>query len=117
MGCLIVLAVLAVLFGIVTLVSLSFHVVGFLLLLLVAGFIGWLADRVVPGRLPGGWLGAVLAGIVGGFVGNFVLRPLGLDHFGPSLFGVQLIPAFVGAVVVALVIELLSNSRARRYME
>lgn len=87
---------------------LTFTLVGFLLTLLVAGLVGWAADAVVPGRLPGGWLGAVLAGIVGGFVGTLLL-----GHVGPTLFGVNLIPAFVGAALIAVLAELTVGSRAR----
>ena len=36
--------------------SFAFHLLGLLLMLIMAGLIGALADAVVPGRLPGGWL-------------------------------------------------------------
>jgi uncharacterized membrane protein YeaQ/YmgE (transglycosylase-associated protein family) len=82
--------------------------IGLLLTVLMAGLIGWAADMVVPGRLPGGWLGAVVAGIIGGFLGQLVL-----GNLGPALFGVRIIPAFAGAVVVAAAAELLTKSRSR----
>ena len=88
---------------------LTFSLVGLVLTLFMAGLVGWAADAVIPGRLPGGWLGAVLAGIVGGFLGSLVL-----GSFGPSLFGVRIIPAFAGALVVAVVAELAIGSRSRR---
>ncbi len=83
--------------------------VGLLLTLFVAGLVGWAADAVIPGALPGGWLGAVLAGIAGGFLGRLLVGTV-----GPSLFGVHLVPAFVGAVLIVAVAELATNSRARR---
>jgi uncharacterized membrane protein YeaQ/YmgE (transglycosylase-associated protein family) len=86
----------------------TFTIMGFLLTLLVAGFVGWAADAVVPGRLPGGWLGAILAGIVGGFIGTLLL-----GHVGPTLFGVNLIPAFIGAALIAVLAELATGSRLR----
>src|SRR5215212_6307148 len=66
------------------------------LTLFMAGLIGWAADMVVPGELPGGWLGAVLAGIIGGLIGRLIM-----GSFGPQLFGYHILPAFVGAVIVA----------------
>ena len=87
---------------------LTFSLVGLLLTLFMGGLVGWAADAVIPGRLPGGWLGAVLAGIVGGFLGSLLL-----GSFGPSLFGVRVIPAFVGAVVIAVAAELVTASRSR----
>jgi uncharacterized membrane protein YeaQ/YmgE (transglycosylase-associated protein family) len=88
-------------------------VIGLVLTLLVAGLIGWLADLVVPGELPGGWVGAVIAGLVGGFVGGALFHWLGWGA-GFRVFDVNVIPAFVGAVIVAVAAELITNSRRRR---
>ena len=82
--------------------------IGLMLTLFMAGLIGWAADAVVPGRLPYGWLGAVLAGIVGGFIGHLLI-----GDFGPGLFGVRIVPAFVGAVIIAVAAQLLTTTRAR----
>lgn len=79
--------------------------------LLVAGVVGWAADSLIPaGRLPGGWLGAVLTGIIGAWIGNllFVALRLGL---GPQLAGIHLIPALVGAILVALAAQLFTSRR------
>ena len=97
---------LAIALGVATWLTVS--LIGFLLTLLVAGLVGWAADAVVPGQLPGGWLGAILAGIVGGFLGTLVL-----GHVGPTIAGVNLIPAFIGAAVIAVVAELTVGSPAR----
>ncbi len=100
------LLLLAVVLGAAT--WFTFTLVGFLLTVAVAGLVGWAADAVIPGRLPGGWLGAVLAGIIGGFMGTLLL-----GHVGPSIFGVNIIPAFIGAAVIAVVAELAVGSRSR----
>jgi len=92
--------------------SVTASVIGLVFTLLVAGFVGWLADLVVPGKLPGGALGAVLAGLIGGFIGGLLFHALNINT-GLRLAGVELIPAFVGAVVVALVAEMLTSSRRR----
>lgn len=87
---------------------LTFTLIGFLLTLVVAGLVGWAADVVVPGHLPGGWLGAVLAGICGGFIGTLLL-----GRIGPTIFDVNIIPAFIGAAIIAVVAELTVGSRSR----
>jgi uncharacterized membrane protein YeaQ/YmgE (transglycosylase-associated protein family) len=91
---------------------LSFGLLGLLMTLVVAGLVGWAADAIVPGRLPGGWIGAVLAGLAGGFIGQFLFSALSLPTLGLSLAGVSLVPAFVGALLIAGAAELVSNSRA-----
>lgn len=93
--------------------SLTFSLIGLLLTLVVAGIVGWLADLVVPGQLPGGWIGAVLAGLIGGFIGGAIFQALGWST-GLRLAGVELLPAFVGAVIVAVVAELLTSRRTAR---
>ncbi len=100
------LLVLAVVLGALT--WFTFTVVGFLLTLAVAGLVGWAADAVVPGRLPGGWLGAVLAGIIGGFIGTLLLGKI-----GPTIFDVNIIPAFIGAAAIAVGAELALGTRSR----
>ena len=84
----------------------TFGLIGLALHLLMAGFIGWLADLVVPGSLPWGWLGAILAGVIGSWLG---VRLIG--HMGPELFGIPIIPGFVGALFLALALSLLARAR------
>jgi uncharacterized membrane protein YeaQ/YmgE (transglycosylase-associated protein family) len=109
MGILLALIILVVLLGVG--MWLTVGLIGLLLTLVVAGIIGWLADAVVPGELPGGWLGAVLAGVTGGWIGQLLF---GLLHvgLGPQLFGVYLIPAFVGAFLIAGAAEVFTSRRA-----
>ncbi len=83
--------------------------IGLVLTLVMAALVGMAADAVVPGKLPYGLLGAALAGIIGGFVGHLIVGDL-----GPSIFGVRLVPAFVGALVIVGVAELVTRTRSGR---
>ena len=107
---LIVIGVLILLVAIF--IRLTFGLLGLFLMLLMAGLIGALADAVVPGRLPGGWLGATLAELVGSWVGS-----LFLGRWGPSLFGIHLVPAFLGALVIAFVVEFVAGRRTARQID
>ena len=111
MGLLVLLVVVLVL-GWFMLATIGFAV-GLLLTLFMAGLVGWLADLVVPGELPGGWIGAVLAGLIGGFIGRILFHAVGIRDLGFGLFGVELIPAFVGAVIVVGAAELFTARRRR----
>jgi uncharacterized membrane protein YeaQ/YmgE (transglycosylase-associated protein family) len=88
---------------------LTFTLTHVVLTLAVAGLVGWLADLAVPGELPYGWLGAVVAGIVGGWLGSLVLGDM-----GPAIFGVHILPTFVGAAVLAAGAEMLGKSAVSR---
>jgi uncharacterized membrane protein YeaQ/YmgE (transglycosylase-associated protein family) len=100
---------LVILLGMAGLIWLSFGVLALVLHLFMAGLVGALADAVVPGRLPWGWLGAVLAGLVGSWLGNRLIGEL-----GPSLFGIALLPGFVGAVILAFGLLAIGKLQARR---
>ena len=90
-------------------ITIAWNLLGLMLMLFIAGIVGWLADLIVPGRLPYGWLGAVLAGLIGSWIGHLILGSL-----GPRLFGIQIIPALLGAIIVAFVAELLMGTRGGR---
>lgn len=75
--------------------------------IVVSGLVGAAADKVVPGELPGGALGAVMAGWLG-----FILGHKLLGDFGPSLAGVTILPAFLGAVVIAFAAEIVFGKKA-----
>ena len=104
----IILGIILVVVAIILLFALGFNLIGWLVTLLVAGFVGWLADLIVPGRLPWGWLGAILAGLVGSWLGVAIL-----GDFGPSLAGIPLLPALLGAIVLAFVVELAAKGLGR----
>jgi uncharacterized membrane protein YeaQ/YmgE (transglycosylase-associated protein family) len=110
MGCLLILILLVLFAGAGMWITIG--LVGLAMTLLVAGLIGWAADQLIPGRLPGGWLGAVLTGILGGFVGHLVFNLLHLARVGPVIFGIDVVPAFVGAVIIAALAQMLTTRQS-----
>ena len=104
----IVIIVVAALLGLLILGLILGFTIPLVLTLLVAGLIGWLADRIVPGELPYGKAGAVGAGIVGAVVGSLI--PV-VNDLGPALFGIRVVPAFVGALIVVALVEFFASRR------
>jgi uncharacterized membrane protein YeaQ/YmgE (transglycosylase-associated protein family) len=74
--------------------------------LIIGLLAGWLSSLVVPGRTARGCLPNLLVGILGGIVGGFLARELRLGD--PSGFIGALVVAFVGAVVVRVIIGAVS---------
>ncbi len=74
--------------------------------LIVGVLAGWLAGKLTRGR-GFGLLGDLLIGIVGAFIGGFVFRLLGLGAYG--LLG-SLICATVGAVILVVLIRALRKA-------
>ena len=72
---------------------------------------GWLASRVV-GRGGYGLIGDIVLGIVGAFLGGLMFRTL---HLKTPFSGVAstIFVAFVGAVVLLLLMRLVSRLSAR----
>jgi uncharacterized membrane protein YeaQ/YmgE (transglycosylase-associated protein family) len=104
----IVVAVI-LLFAMVVFLWLAVGILSLVLHLAMAGLVGALADAVVPGSLPWGWVGAILAGLVGSWLGTQLL-----GHVGPVIFEVPLIPGFVGALILAFGVSLLGKLQANR---
>lgn len=79
---------------------------------IVVGIIaGFLARAVVPGEGPGGVLGDLIIGIVGALIGGWIFRAFG--HVGVTGFNLwSILVAFVGGVVLLLIIRLLTPRRA-----
>ena len=70
-----------------------------LLVILVVGIVaGWLAGRVMAG---GGF------GLIGAFIGDWLLPQLGI-HLGVGIVAL-IINAFIGAVVLLLILRLVSG--------
>jgi len=71
---------------------------------IIVGFLaGALSAAVVPGRAARGCLSTILVGVLGGILGGFLARELSLGD--PSGFLGAVVVAFVGAVIVRLLLE------------
>ena len=95
------------LFGV--LIAATWGLLALVLHLAFAGLIGWLADAIMPGELPFGWLGAVAAGLLGSWLGRIVL-----GEFGPTILGFNVLPALLGAVILAFVATLVFGKRGEQ---
>jgi len=78
-----------------------------ILVLLVVGLVaGFFADKVVKNTF--GTVGDILVGIAGSFIGGWIFSLFGLEAAG--LLG-QIIAAFIGAVVLLLLINLFKGRK------
>lgn len=86
----------------------------FLLILLVLGLVfGAIARLLVPGPDPMGIAGTWLLGVVGSLVGGFLGYAIfGIDVDDGAIQAAGVIGSIVGAVVVLVVYNLLSDRRA-----
>jgi uncharacterized membrane protein YeaQ/YmgE (transglycosylase-associated protein family) len=75
----------------------------FILFLIVAAACAWIAEMIVPGRLPGGFLTSAIIGVIGAWVGSSLF-----GNLGPSLAGVPLLPAILGSALLIFVFGLFS---------
>lgn len=80
-----------------------------IVILLVGALIGWLADLMVPGRLPFGFIGAIIAGLVGSWIGGTLI-----GQWGPTLGGYYVIPSLIGAAIFAFIVAFVMKALARR---
>lgn len=78
-----------------------------LLVIILVGIIaGWLAGRVTQGG-GFGLIGDLVVGLLGAFIGNWLLPKLGI-HLGVGIVA-AILNAFIGAVVLLLLLRLVSG--------
>ncbi len=82
----------------------------FIVYLVVGGIAGWLASLVMKRDGSQGIILNVVVGIIGGLLGGWLLPLLGLGMGGTLGF---LVTAFVGAVVLLLIVNLFTRGKAR----
>ena len=91
--------------------TITAHLFGLLLMLALAAFVAYGANRLVAGSagtvIPWGWPGLALVGVAGGWLGVALF-----GQFGPRIFGLWIGPAFVGALLLTLVLTFFARRRA-----
>ncbi len=80
---------------------------------IVVGLIaGWLAGLIVKGK-GYGCIGDIVVGVIGGLLGGWIASYF--FHMGDAMSGINLqsiIIAFIGAVILVILLRLLSGKRA-----
>lgn len=79
-----------------------------LIMIVVGAVAGLLADWLIKG-IRVGLLGAIIIGVLGGFLGGWLFGLLNISP-GAGILG-QIISAFVGAVILLLVLKMLRRRR------
>ncbi|BCU51653.1 membrane protein [Staphylococcus auricularis] len=77
---------------------------GFILMLIVGGLIGWIAGGILGKDIPGGILGNIISGIVGAALGSWLL-----GEWGPSIGSIHIFPALIGTIVLIAIVSLVLN--------
>ncbi|GKT04072.1 membrane protein [Furfurilactobacillus sp. OKN36] len=81
---------------------------GWLWTLIVGGVIGAIAGAITNRDLPAGIIGNIIAGLVGASLGQWLL-----GSWGPSLAGMAVVPAILGAVILVLIISAIFGMQKR----
>ena len=76
--------------------------------LAIGALAGYLAQRVMGGRSPGGLMGDLVLGIVGALLGGYGLSLLGMANIG-GLIG-SFIVALAGALILIWLVRQLNKS-------
>ena len=84
----------------------------FILYLVIAGIVGLVAESLARYHLPFGFVGAIIAALVGVWLMTNVIIISGLPDI--FVFGVPLIRALIGALILVGIWSLISYPAARR---
>ncbi len=92
--------------------------IGVIAMFILLAVVGWVIDRIIPGKMPYGIIGGIVAAIIGGVIGGF--------QFGVLSFGLQapdggmtfyFIPGLLGGIVFAIIVRFVMGMSAnnRKY--
>ncbi len=83
-------------------------ILGFICYLIVASVCAYIAERLVPGVIPGGFITSAIVGIIGAWIGGSLI-----GHFGHELAGVSLVPCILGSAVLVFGVSFCSKQFRR----
>ncbi len=83
-----------------------------ILYLIIAAIVGYIAERVVRSSVPFGFIGSIIVALVGIWLMTRVLIINGIGDI--YLFGVPLIRAFIGAILLVLIWRAITYRRVTR---
>jgi len=84
----------------------------FILYLIIAAIVGLIAEYIVGWRLPLGIIGAIVAALVGIWLMTQVIVITGIGDI--YLFGVPIVRALLGAIILVAIWHLLTYGLTRR---
>jgi uncharacterized membrane protein YeaQ/YmgE (transglycosylase-associated protein family) len=88
----------------------------FIIYLIIAALVGFVAETIVGWRLPFGFIGAIIAALIGVWLMTQVIILTGIGDI--NIYGVPIIRALIGAIILVALWHLLTApmwSRRRRY--
>ncbi len=100
------LAFILLIVGLVLIFAAVKSIVGLIFLVCMSAGVAFLADAMIPGKQLGGFLPAAGAGILGSGLGVMLI-----GHKGPILFGVPLVPGFLGSLILVALISWFQRSK------
>ena len=76
----------------------------FIFCVFVAAICAYVAERLVPNTVPGGFTTSAAVGTIGAWIGGSLI-----GHLGPDFAGVSLINCLLGSAALVFVLSLVSN--------
>ncbi len=82
--------------------------------LIIAAIVGFLAEFLVGWRLPFGIVGAIIAALIGIWLTTQVIQFSVSGFTDPTVYGVPLVHALIGAIILVAIWHLLTYPAYRR---
>lgn len=83
-------------------------ILSLIVFLIVAAVCALIAEKFVPGTIPGGFLTAAVFGVIGAWIGGSLFGSI-----GPDLGGVAVVPCILGSALLVFVLSLCSHGYKR----
>ncbi|HST05653.1 MAG TPA: GlsB/YeaQ/YmgE family stress response membrane protein [Chloroflexia bacterium] len=88
--------------------------IGVIALFILLAIVGWVMDKIIPGKMPYGIIGGIVAAIAGGIIGGWLFGFLSLGpwaQIGDTRY--YFIPGLLGGIILAFVIRFVMGMTAQ----
>ena len=87
--------------------------IGIIALFIMLAVVGWVIDRIIPGKMPLGIIGGIGAAIVGGIIGGFLFSFIGGPSATVSGYTFYFIPGLLGGILLAIIVRFIMGRTAK----
>jgi uncharacterized membrane protein YeaQ/YmgE (transglycosylase-associated protein family) len=88
--------------------------IGVIVLFIMLAVVGWVMDKIIPGKMPMGVIGGIVAAIAGGVIGGWLFGFLDIGPWaqvGDTRF--YFIPGLLGGILLAVIVRFVMGMMAR----
>lgn len=89
--------------------------IGVIALFIMLAVVGWVIDKIIPGKMPYGIIGGIVAALIGGVIGGFLFEFLSFGWWAQvGNMRYYFIPGLLGGILFAVIVRFILGMSANK---